>query len=107
MFDLGREAVSILRGGVAAKPSAWRTKYKGSGKGHNGRKPRALLAVEDPQQYGKDISQGSYNIERVLSTFSWAGGLLSGEDMDGEGEEGGGGRQQKQSRKQQQVGWRE
>ena len=50
-FSYSRQAVSTRMGGVCLKVKAWRRPTK-----------PWLLAVEDPQEMGKDIGGGSYNI---------------------------------------------
>lgn len=47
-----------LQGGVIRKKSQWRVRFKAH-----------LLAIEDPEQPGKDISAGSFNIQRVGLLF--------------------------------------
>ena len=43
-----------LQGGVIKKKSQWRVRFK-----------PYLLAVEDPQQPGRDIAAGTFNVQRV------------------------------------------
>lgn len=59
VLDPCHEAVSVLQGGIVAKQPGWRLAAK-----------PWLLAVEDPQQAGRDIAQGSYNIRNVLGTLA-------------------------------------
>ncbi|KXZ49555.1 hypothetical protein GPECTOR_20g409 [Gonium pectorale] len=83
LLDPGMEAVSIMRGGITAKLIAWRRGYHGRGRaswadddaGGFGSGP--LLAVEDPQQRGKDIAGGSYNVGSVLGAFADAARQLA------------------------------
>ncbi|MEW5298464.1 MAG: hypothetical protein WDW36_001585 [Sanguina aurantia] len=58
VFDYRNEAVSVVGGGVVEKAGCWQQSYK------------QALAVEDPQQEGKDIGAGSYNIGFVQQLFS-------------------------------------
>lgn len=58
-FAYARQAVSVRSGGLCNKIAAWR----------NERKPW-LLAVEDPQQPGKDIGYGSFAIADIRSVFA-------------------------------------
>jgi hypothetical protein len=81
-FDYGKQAVSIRKGGVAKK-GPWRQP-----------KRPWLLAVEDPQEPGKDIGSGSFNIREVRDVFASAGQQLAAacEDADGGGAPAGDGR---------------
>lgn len=65
-FDYAREAVRVNAGGVAPKPAAWAKPER----------PFAL-AVEDPQEEGKDIGSGSYNIAAVQVCFRRAADKLA------------------------------
>lgn len=58
-FNSNEEAVSVLHGGFMQKPASWR----------NDQKPW-LLAVEDPQDPGRDIAAGSFEISRVFRAFA-------------------------------------
>lgn len=54
-FSYAKQAVSIRLGGVCTKLKGWR----------NQRKPW-LLAVEDPQEMGKDVGSGSFAVRGGL-----------------------------------------
>ena len=73
-FNYQRQAVRIARGGVAPKPLDWV-------------KPDRLLAlaVEDPQDEGKDIGSGSFNIAAVRDCFARAAGALAAAAGQGSG----------------------
>ncbi|KAL0040123.1 hypothetical protein WJX79_007645 [Trebouxia sp. C0005] len=64
-FDYSRHAVSVGRGGIVEKKRAWKQD-----------KRPWLLAVEDPQQLGKDIGSGSYSIRNVQQLFAAAASTL-------------------------------
>lgn len=55
-FSYSKQAVSIRLGGVCGKLKAWR----------QARKPW-LLAVEDPQEMGKDVGSGSFAVRGELA----------------------------------------
>jgi len=64
-FDYDRRAVSVRRGGFIKK-GAW----------HRPQKPW-LLAVEDPQEPGKDICGGSFNVQKVQGEFRAAAHIVA------------------------------
>ena len=64
-FDFERQAVSVRQGGFVKK-----------GRWKQPRKPM-LLAVEDPQEPGKDICSGSYNIHIVRDELAAAAQTLA------------------------------
>eukprot|EP00775_Hariotina_reticulata_P002545 gene2545-2848_t len=64
-FDFAKEAVSVAAGGIIDKRPSW-VKVQKPG----------LLAVEDPQQAGRDIASGSYNVTGVQEAFAWAADSL-------------------------------
>ena len=66
-FDYERQAVRVSKGGVRPKPAAWVLPDK----------PRYLLSVEDPQEQGKDIGSGTFNVMAVRECFSRAADALS------------------------------
>ncbi|KAL4428251.1 hypothetical protein ABPG75_002340 [Micractinium tetrahymenae] len=72
-FSYAKHAVSIRMGGVCSKLKTWR----------HPKKPW-LLAVEDPQEMGKDIGSGSYEIRAIKESFAEAAELLAEvcEDLD-------------------------
>ena len=57
--------VSHLQGGVVEKKKEWKQADR-----------PWLLAVEDPQQLGRDIGSGSFNIRNVQQLFAAAGATL-------------------------------
>lgn len=67
IFDYERQAVRVSKGGVRPKPAAWVLPDK----------PRYLLSVEDPQEQGKDIGSGTFNVMAVRECFSRAADALS------------------------------
>ncbi|KAL4528093.1 hypothetical protein Ndes2437B_g00206 [Nannochloris sp. 'desiccata'] len=71
-FDFLRQAISIRQGGFVKK-----------GKWKQARKPW-LLAVEDPQEPGKDICAGSFNIDYVRDEFAAAAQTLAEVSEDAE-----------------------
>jgi len=71
-FDFLRQAISIRQGGFVKK-----------GKWKQARKPW-LLAVEDPQEPGKDICTGSFNINYVRDEFAAAAQMLAEVSEDAE-----------------------
>jgi DNA polymerase sigma len=71
-FDFLRQAISIRQGGFVKK-----------GKWKQARRPW-LLAVEDPQEPGKDICSGSFNINYVRDEFAAAGQMLAEVSEDAE-----------------------
>ncbi|KFM25080.1 Poly(A) RNA polymerase protein 2 [Auxenochlorella protothecoides] len=58
-FRYSHQAVSPARGGICKKIGPWRQDHRGW-----------LLAVEDPQQMGKDIGSGSYEIRAIREMFA-------------------------------------
>lgn len=66
-FDYERQAVRVSKGGVRPKPASWVLPDK----------PRYLLSVEDPQEQGKDIGSGTFNVMAVRECFSRAADALS------------------------------
>lgn len=74
-FDFARQAVSVRQGGFVKK-----------GRWKHPRKP-LLLAVEDPQEPGKDICSGSYNIGLVIDEFAAAAQTLAEVCEDAEANE--------------------
>ncbi|KAL0029353.1 hypothetical protein WJX77_001697 [Trebouxia sp. C0004] len=64
-FDYSRHAVSVGQGGVVEKKREWKQAER-----------PWLLAVEDPQQLGKDIGSGSFNIRNVQQLFAAAASTL-------------------------------
>jgi hypothetical protein len=64
-FDVTNEAVSVAAGGIIDKRPRW----------VKARQPE-LLAVEDPQQPGRDIASGSFNITGVQEALAWAADSL-------------------------------
>ena len=66
-FDYERQAVRVSKGGVRPKPASWVLPEK----------PRYLLSVEDPQEQGKDIGSGTFNVMAVRECFSRAADALS------------------------------
>jgi non-canonical poly(A) RNA polymerase PAPD5/7 len=61
-FDVRRSAISIMRGGVVPKPP-----------------PRVFaLAVEDPQEPGKDIGAAAFNFREARAAFAAAAAQLAG-----------------------------
>ncbi len=54
-----------MQGGVVEKKREWKQAER-----------PWLLAVEDPQQLGKDIGSGSYNIRNVQQLFAAAASTL-------------------------------
>ena len=65
-FDYEAHAVRVSSGGFGPKLAAW---VRGD--------RAAALAVEDPQEAGKDIGSGSFNIDAVRSLFSRAADALA------------------------------
>lgn len=59
-FDYVKEAVSINQGGFIKKTPSWIDRDK-----------PFLLAIEDPQEPGRDIGKSSHNISAVKSKFQW------------------------------------
>lgn len=66
-FDYERQAVRVSKGGVRPKPASWVLPDR----------PRYLLSVEDPQEQGKDIGSGTFNVMAVRECFSRAADALS------------------------------
>lgn len=71
-FDYARHAISVRLGGVVNK-GGWKQPNR-----------PWLLAVEDPQEPGRDICVGSYNVRQVRAEFAMAAEILAEacEDVD-------------------------
>ena len=58
--------MSVRLGGVVAKKKAWKQQHRSW-----------LLAIEDPQEVGKDIGSGSFNMRATRATFANAAEALA------------------------------
>lgn len=57
--------MSVRLGGVVGKKKAWKQQHRSW-----------LLAIEDPQEVGKDIGSGSFNMRATRATFANAAEAL-------------------------------
>lgn len=64
-FKAEKEAVAVQRGGICKKDKRWRQKLR-----------LWLLAVEDPQELGRDICSGTFNIRNIQQAFAAAADML-------------------------------
>jgi hypothetical protein len=70
LVDYMGEAVALARGGVSPKPHPWVPR------GHLARSP--ALAVQDPQQHGRNISPYTHTrLDLLQQTFAWADKALA------------------------------